>query len=56
MKPHLFRNSFEEPCRYLMIGERQRDDVVVYPDEEQMHVRLLGGRQPYRRDAAKSSA
>ena len=53
-RAHMFRNPFDEPCRYLMFGERHRDEVVVYPDEEKVHVRLLGGLQPYRRETPKA--
>lgn len=38
---HKFRNPFAVPCRYLMFGERMRDDVVVYPDVNAARVRLL---------------
>jgi uncharacterized cupin superfamily protein len=29
------------PCRYIIIGERKRDDVVVYPDSKKVLVRAL---------------
>jgi uncharacterized cupin superfamily protein len=38
---HSFMNSGSEPCSYLMIGERNPNDVCVYPDSNKMLVRAL---------------
>jgi uncharacterized cupin superfamily protein len=38
---HSFMNSGSEPCSYLMIGERNPNDVCVYPDSNKMMVRAL---------------
>ena len=38
---HKFRNRTPESCQFLLLGERKRDEVVVYPDVEQVQVRLL---------------
>ena len=35
-------NQGEQPCHFLIIGERRRDDVIVYPDSGKVQVRLLG--------------
>jgi uncharacterized cupin superfamily protein len=36
---HSFLNSGRGPCSYLMIGERNRNEVCVYPDSNKMAVR-----------------
>jgi len=38
---HSFMNSGTGPCSYLMIGERNPNDVCVYPDSNKMLVRAL---------------
>ena len=38
---HKLRNRNNEACQFLLLGERRKDEVVVYPDTEQVHVRLL---------------
>ena len=38
---HSFMNSGTGPCRYLMIGARDRSDVCVYPNSEKMAVAAL---------------
>jgi uncharacterized cupin superfamily protein len=38
---HSFLNSGAGPCSYLMIGERNPNDVCVYPDSNKMGVRAL---------------
>lgn len=38
---HSFMNSGSGPCSYLMIGERNPNDVCVYPDSNKMFVRAL---------------
>jgi uncharacterized cupin superfamily protein len=39
---HSFLNSGTGPCSYLMIGERNPNDVCVYPDSNKMAVAALG--------------
>jgi uncharacterized cupin superfamily protein len=39
---HSFMNSGTGPCSYLMIGERNPNDVWVYPDSNKMEVNALG--------------
>ena len=39
---HAFLNSGTGPCRYLMIGERNPNDVCVYPDSNKMSISALG--------------
>jgi uncharacterized cupin superfamily protein len=38
---HSFMNSGAGPCSYLMIGERNPNDVCVYPDSKKMAVNAL---------------
>jgi uncharacterized cupin superfamily protein len=38
---HSFMNSGTAPCSYLMIGERNPNDVCVYPDSNKLMVRAL---------------
>jgi uncharacterized cupin superfamily protein len=38
---HSFMNSGTGPCRYLMIGERNPNDVCVYPDSNKLQVNAL---------------
>ena len=42
---HSFMNSGDGPCRYLMIGESNPNDVCVYPDSNKVSVRALRRRQ-----------
>lgn len=39
---HSFLNSGTEPCSYMMIGERNPNDIRVMPDSNKMDVRALG--------------
>jgi len=39
---HSFKNSGAGPCSYLMIGERNPNDVCVYPDSNKVAVTALG--------------
>ncbi len=41
---HSFLNSGAGPCRYLMIGERNPEDVCVYPDSNKVKVNALQSR------------
>jgi uncharacterized cupin superfamily protein len=38
---HSFLNSGTGPCSYLMIGERNPNDVCVMPDSNKMQIRGL---------------
>jgi uncharacterized cupin superfamily protein len=42
---HSFLNSGSGPARYLMIGERNPNDVCVYPDSNKLAVNALRSRQ-----------
>ena len=46
---HTLENQTDAPCRYLIVGERNPAEVVVYTDTERVGVRLLG--EGYRRSA-----
>jgi uncharacterized cupin superfamily protein len=39
---HSFMNSGTGRCSYLMIGERNPNEVCVYPDSDKMAVDALG--------------
>ncbi len=39
---HGIANDGDAPCRYLIIGERNPADVIVYPDSGRVSVRLTG--------------
>ena len=39
---HSIYNHTDSVCRYLLIGERNSHDVVVYPDSQRVGVRLTG--------------
>ena len=41
---HALVNNGEGPCRYLVIGEDNPNDVCVYPDSGKVGVRSLGTR------------
>lgn len=41
---HSLLNSGTGPCRYLMIGERNPEDVCVYPDSNKVKVNALQSR------------
>ena len=41
-KAHTLVNESEHSCRFLIIGERCSDDVIVYPNSGKVQVRLLG--------------
>jgi uncharacterized cupin superfamily protein len=44
---HSFLNGGTSPCSYLMIGERNPNDVCVLPDSNKMEVRALRKRGSY---------
>jgi len=39
---HKLVNNSDAPCRYLIIGERNPNDVIVYTDSGRVSVRLTG--------------
>ncbi len=39
---HTLFNHTDEPCRYLIIGENNPHDVVVYPETNRLRVRAMG--------------
>jgi len=46
-REHCLTNNTDDPCEYLLWGERNPDDVVVYPDSNKVSVQALG--EIYRR-------
>ncbi len=40
--PHCIVNNTAHPCRYLIMGTVQKNDVMVYPDTGRVHVKLTG--------------
>jgi uncharacterized cupin superfamily protein len=46
---HALVNDSPAVCRYLLIGERNPHDVIVYPDTDRIGVRLTG--EGYRKSA-----
>ena len=46
---HALVNNGSVPCRYLIVGERNPNEVVVYTDSGRVGVRLLG--EGYRKSA-----
>lgn len=44
---HSFMNAGPDPCSYLMIGERNANDVCVYPDSNKVEVRALNSEHSY---------
>jgi len=46
---HALVNNGHAPCRYLIVGERNPNEVVVYTDSGRVGVRLLG--EGYRKSA-----
>lgn len=42
---HHLRNDTSDPCTFLVIGERERGDVVVYPEKQVATVKALGWKQ-----------
>ncbi len=49
---HSFMNSGTGPCCYLMIGERNPNDVCILPESNKMEVRALGSRGTFHDMAA----
>jgi len=46
---HCLINNGQDVCRFLIIGDRNPNDVMVYPDSAKVRVRLLD--ENYRRSA-----
>src|SRR5262249_36978259 len=42
---HCLINNSGAPCRYVIVGERNPNEVAVYTDSNKVLVRALGGRQ-----------
>ncbi len=40
---HCLINESDAPCRYVIIGEKNPNEVVAYPDSNKVLVRALGG-------------
>lgn len=40
-REHCLENETDLPCQYLLVGERERNEVVVYPDSNKVQVRAL---------------
>lgn len=49
---HALVNETERPCRYLIIGERNPNDVIFYTESGRVGVRLAG--EGYRQSATMS--
>ena len=47
-KEHCLSNPNSLPCEYLMWGEKNPDEVIIYPDSNKVSVRSLG--ELYRRE------
>ncbi|MGI9276455.1 MAG: cupin domain-containing protein [Endozoicomonas sp.] len=39
---HALYNHSQEVCRFLVMGQRCKDDVVVYPEQNRVQVKALG--------------
>jgi len=44
---HHIENRTTKPFKFLVVGERKRGDVVVYPDKQVMIVKALEGAKQY---------
>jgi uncharacterized cupin superfamily protein len=40
--PHSIFNHTDGPCRYLILGNVRKNDVMVYPETGRVHVKLTG--------------
>jgi uncharacterized cupin superfamily protein len=50
---HCLINHTDKPARYLIIGERNPHDTIVYTDTNKVLVRALGRREIYDRAATR---
>ncbi len=39
---HSFVNHSDAPCRFIIIGEKNPSDVIIYPETRRVGVRLMG--------------
>jgi uncharacterized cupin superfamily protein len=39
---HAIFNHSSQPCRYLILGNPQKNDVIVYPETNRVNVKLTG--------------
>ena len=39
---HALVNDSDAPCRFLIIGERNQNDVCIYPDSNKIYMRSVG--------------
>lgn len=51
---HSMINNTDAPCRYVIIGERNPDDVIVYTDSDKVLVRSLGRRAIFDMNAVRN--
>lgn len=51
---HCLVNDSDAPCRYVMVGERNQNEVVVYTDSRKVLVRALGNRALFDLDATRT--
>lgn len=50
---HCLINHTQDVCRYIIVGERNADDVVIYPETSKVMVRALGARQIFDMNAKR---
>jgi uncharacterized cupin superfamily protein len=50
---HCLSNEGDAPCRYVIIGENNPNEVAVYPDSNKVLVRALGRRAIFDMDALR---
>jgi uncharacterized cupin superfamily protein len=50
---HCLLNNTAKTCRYIVVGERNLNEVVVYTDSNKVLVRSLGRREIYDRAATR---
>jgi uncharacterized cupin superfamily protein len=50
---HCLINESDKVCRYIIVGERNPNEVVVYTDSNKVLVRSLGRREIYDRAATR---
>lgn len=51
---HCLINESDKVCRYIIVGERNPNEVVVYTDSNKVLVRSLGRREIYDRAATRT--
>lgn len=44
---HCFENPFAEPCRLVAVGNRDADEIAVYPDSGKAKLRAVGRIVPW---------